>query len=72
VHLAGVPVRDDLVLELARLVEDADLATRLEDCYGRGVRVLGLTVPERETIIRALDDPRPAWRSSAPRSCRST
>ena len=35
----------------------AALATRLEDCYGRDVTVLGLSIAERETIIRALDDP---------------
>jgi hypothetical protein len=32
------------------------LAERLEDNYGRMTRVLALTIPERETIIRALDD----------------
>jgi hypothetical protein len=37
-HLAGVPVRDDLVLELARLVDDDHLARRLEDAYGAGAR----------------------------------
>jgi hypothetical protein len=30
---------------------------RLESAYGRGVKVLALDVPERETILRALDDP---------------
>jgi hypothetical protein len=33
--LAGIAVRDDLILELARLVE---LSDRLEDCYGRAVK----------------------------------
>ena len=28
-HLAGVPLRDELVLELARLVDDDDLSSRL-------------------------------------------
>ena len=55
--LAGIPVRDDLVLELARLVDDPDLEHRLEDAYGRDVRVLALTIPDRETILVALDDP---------------
>jgi hypothetical protein len=40
-----------------RLVDDDTLATRLEDCYGRGIMVRGLSIAERETIIRALDDP---------------
>lgn len=52
-------MRDDLILELARLVDDDTLADRLEDCYRRDVKVLALDVPERETITRALDD-RPA------------
>ena len=42
-------------LELARLVDDDALGSRLEDAYGRVVRVLALTIPEREPIIRALD-----------------
>ena len=54
--LAGILIRDDLVLELARVVDDPALAERLEDNYGRMTRVIALTIPERETIIRALDD----------------
>jgi hypothetical protein len=57
VFLAGIPVRGDLVLELARLVDDDALAERLEAAYGRDVKILGLDIPERETIIRALEDP---------------
>ncbi len=57
--LAGIPVHDDLILELARLVDDDALADRLEAAYGREVKVLGLDIPERETIIRALEDPPP-------------
>ena len=55
--LAGIPVRDELILELARLVDDDTLATRLEDGYGRAIKVLGLDIPERETILRALEGP---------------
>jgi hypothetical protein len=55
--LAGIAVRDDLILELARLVNDDTLADKLEDCYGREVKVLALDIPGRETIIRALEDP---------------
>ena len=57
--LAGIPVRGDLILELARLIDDAALAERLEDAYGRDVKILGLDIPEGETIIRALEDPPP-------------
>jgi hypothetical protein len=59
VFVAGIPVRDESILELARLVEDPDLARRLEDAYGRMTKILGLSIAERETIIRALDDPPP-------------
>jgi uncharacterized protein (DUF1778 family) len=44
------------VLELARLV-DGDLGDKLEDAYGRKVKVLALTIEDRELILRALDDP---------------
>ena len=53
-HLAGIPLRDELVLEF-RLVDD-DPSAPLETAYGRMTKVLALTIPERETIIRALDD----------------
>jgi hypothetical protein len=56
---ATTVIRDELVLELARLVDNDDLGTRLETAYGRMTKVLALTIPERETIIRALDDPPP-------------
>jgi hypothetical protein len=49
-------VQDDAVLELARLVDDDELANRLETAYAQMTKVLALTT-ESETIIRALDDP---------------
>ena len=55
-QLAGIPVRDEPALELACLVDDPVLAGRLEDVYGLGVEVVGLTIGERETILRALED----------------
>jgi hypothetical protein len=55
--LAGIPVRAELILELARLVDDEELANKLERAYAREVKVLAPDIPERETIIRALDDP---------------
>jgi hypothetical protein len=33
------------------------LADRLEDYYGRDVKVLALEIDERQTVIRALEDP---------------
>ena len=58
--LAGIPVRDQDVLELARLLRDADFdetAETLENAYDVECNVLALTIPDREAIVRALDDP---------------
>ena len=59
-QLAGVPVRDRDVLELARPLREAefvDVAEKLETGYDRETKVLALSIDEREAIIRALDDP---------------
>ena len=58
--LAGIPVRDVDVLELARLLREVgfdDVAERLEATYDREAKVLALTIADREAILRALDDP---------------
>ena len=58
--LAGIPVRDQDVLELARLLRDCgfdDTAEKLEDGYDVETKVLALTIDDREAILRALDDP---------------
>jgi hypothetical protein len=58
--LAGIPVRSLDVLELAGLLREAgfdDVAARLEDAHDLETKLLALTVPEREAIVRALDDP---------------
>ena len=60
VHLAGIPVTDEAVLALARLVSDPDLANRLETAYGRMTRVLALTIPEREAVLDAIAEDPPA------------
>jgi hypothetical protein len=57
VMLAGVPVRDDLVLELARLVDDDALAEKLERAYSLSAKVIALEFSDRDSIILALDDP---------------
>jgi len=52
-------VRDQDVLEVARLLRVAgfeDTAERLEDAYDAETRVLALTIPEREAILRGLED----------------
>ena len=61
--LAGIPVRDQDVLEIARLLRGAgfdDTAGRLEDAYDVECKVLALTIPDREAMLRALEDPRRA------------
>jgi hypothetical protein len=55
--VAGIPVRADSTLELARLVDDPELTDKLERAYGRYVKILALDMPERETILLALDEP---------------
>ena len=55
--LAGIPVADRLVLELARLVDDEHLETKLRGALGRDVKVLALEFDERDAILAALEDP---------------
>ena len=57
--LAGIPVRDQDVLELAGNLRDAgfdDVGERLEDAYAE-TKVLALTIADREATLRTLDDP---------------
>jgi hypothetical protein len=57
--LAGISVPDALVLELARLLRDAELpktAEVLEQAYDAERRIVALTVTDRESILRALED----------------
>jgi hypothetical protein len=59
IMLAGIPVDDRLVLELARLLREAELnstAEVLEDAYDHERHVVALTVPNREAIVRVLED----------------
>src|SRR5262249_23711982 len=53
----GLPIADRDVLELARLLREADFddtAGRLEEAYDLETRVLALTIVERESILLAL------------------
>ena len=56
-YLAGLPIPGPDVLELARLIDDQALTEKLETAYGRGARILALEIHERETLLRALDEP---------------
>lgn len=56
--LAGLEVRDSDGLALARQLQQSgfvDTAERLETAYDRETRLLGLTIAERDEILRALE-----------------
>ena len=58
--LAGLPVPNDAVDELADLVRAAgadDVADRLERAVADGVSLLALTIDERAVMLAALEDP---------------
>ena len=65
-HLAGYHVPPSDVLEVARLVDDHELAHRLETAYGTGARILALETVERSRFSAPSTTrrPRPS-RSSA-------
>jgi hypothetical protein len=57
--LAGIPVEDRVVVKLARRLRDAgldDTAESLEEAYYAERQVAALTIPEREAILRVLED----------------
>jgi hypothetical protein len=57
--LAGIGVPDALVLELARILREAELpatAEKLETAYDAERRIVALTITDRESILRALED----------------
>ena len=63
--LAGIPVQDDLILKLARMVDDDQLADRLEHAHRAGVKILALELADRETTWPHSMTRHPAWRSFA-------
>ena len=57
--LAGIPVADKTVLWLAASLREAELvdtAERLERAYDREARIVALDVPDREAILRVLEE----------------
>ncbi len=57
--LAGIPLADNAVLWLAASLREAELvdtAERLERAYDREARIVALDVPDREAILRVLQD----------------
>jgi hypothetical protein len=58
--LAGVPVPEHLMLEVAGLLRDGGFvatAELLEHAYDSELRVVALSITSREAILRVLDDP---------------
>jgi len=58
--LAGIPVRDADVVELARLLGEhgfVHVAAKLERALEVETTIVALTIADRESILRALDDP---------------
>jgi hypothetical protein len=54
--VGGVPVDDRLIRELARVVHPT-LKGKLDTALLYRAKVLGLTIAERETILKALEHP---------------
>ena len=57
--LAGIPVADRAVLRLVASLREAELidtAERLEHAYDREARIVALDIPDREAILRVLED----------------
>jgi hypothetical protein len=57
--LAGIPVPDQLVLVLAARLREASINTTaqvLEDAWDAEHALVGLTISDREAILRVLDD----------------
>ena len=57
--LAGIPVADKTVLWLAASLREAELvdtAERLEYAYDHEARTVALDVPDREAILRVLEE----------------
>ena len=74
-QLAGIPVTDKAVLQLAASLREAELvdtAARLERAYDREARIVALDIPDREAIVRMLEDCPGNWRSCGRHCCRST
>jgi hypothetical protein len=59
VFLTGIPLSPSLLLELADLLEDEQLAAQLRDAHERRVIAFALEPEEAEAILSVLDDPPP-------------
>ncbi len=58
--LAGVPVRDDLVVELANRLDRAgrpETADKLQTALTDRRKLVALKIPERDAILKVIEDP---------------
>ena len=69
--IAGIPVRVALVLELAGLVDDEELASKLRRAVENETRVLATDDGERDELLLALVEPPEGLASCAGCSCAS-
>ena len=73
--LAGIPGRRQSRPPLATSLSEAELiatAERLERAYDREARIVALDIPDREAIVRMLEDCPGNWRSCGRHCYRST
>ena len=59
-QLAGTAVTDRDTFELARLLRERgfpEVAEKLEKALTLGTRIFGLSIADRESMLRALGDP---------------
>jgi hypothetical protein len=59
VFLAGIDLPHRAVLELARMVDDEALSTKLRSAVVEDDKVIALETEERHTLLRALEAPSP-------------
>jgi hypothetical protein len=58
--LAGIPVRDDLVVELANRLDRAgrpEMADKLQTALTDRRKLVALKIPERDTILEVIENP---------------
>ena len=58
--LAGVPVRDDLVVELANRLDRVgrpEMADKLQTAFTDRRKLVALKIPERDAILKVIEDP---------------
>ena len=60
ITLAGIPVRDDLIVELANRLDRAgrpEVADKLQSALTDRSKLVSLTIPERDAILEVIEHP---------------